>query len=141
MDVPRRCLMSFCVTEVRLLKKLGKERAAKLLPPALRLVIYSHDTGCQCYITSADGAVVVWSGSEWYNSCYEFNDTGKHPGLQPDCGFAELIIDDFFLDVAQAVSEMDRRAAIEKTQAQSLQDARRAKDIARLREQLLPRGG
>lgn len=59
-------------------------------PPPLCISVSDHDTGCQINVTLSREnmpAIMVWRGSVWYSSCYEFNDRNKQLGWNPETEF------------------------------------------------------
>lgn len=71
-----------------------------LLPSFLKFYYNDHDTGCQsriCFNESNIETIIVWDGSIWYSSTYEFNDKDKNLSLNPECEFTAEKISDFLL--------------------------------------------
>jgi hypothetical protein len=94
---------------------------ASFLPAPFKLTVGAHDTGCQPYIWArAEGVpqVLVWVGSIWYSSQYEFNDRDKILGYQPGCEWAAPVIDKFFSDVAEAYATVKANRALAEVQRQ-----------------------
>lgn len=90
-----------------------------LLPSPFKLTVGAHDTGCQPFIWAcAEGLpqVLVWQGSIWYSWSYEFNDRNKVLGYQPDCEWAEPILEKFFSDVAEAWATIQADRALKEAQ-------------------------
>ena len=131
--------MTYCVERTNLLARAGREMAERLLPAPFRLWHSDHDTGRQMTIVTEgpNGTwLMVWKGSVWHFSTYEFNDRDDIPGLQPDFAFAKPAIDKYFADVR---AEVDTRDA-ERARAQAARDARYEQDrqaaIAAVRQQI-----
>ena len=110
--------MTYCADQTKLLARAGRDVATKLLPEPFSIWHEDHSTGIQMTIvTKAQPAQIVWRGSIWHSSIYEFNDHGHIPGLQPEFEFAREAIDKYFRDLRDAV---EKRAAEYK----AIQDAR-----------------
>lgn len=90
-----------------------------LLPAPFVVYTGDHDTGCQPFIYArAEGLpqVLVWYGSVWYSSAYEFNDKGKVLGCQPGCEWAKPVLEKFFNDVNEAWATVQAERGIAKAQ-------------------------
>lgn len=122
--------MTYCAKETNLLASAGRELAEKLLPKPFSLWYSTHDTGTQMTIVAPGEkrgpALIVWRGSIWHHSRYEFNDKADIPGLQPEFAFASDVIAKYFADVTEAVEARNaeyRRANEARTIAAAEQRA------------------
>lgn len=116
--------MTFCTKQTNLLASAGGELAEKLLPKPFCLWHSNHDTGTQMTIVAPNptgGALIVWRGSVWHHSRYEFNDKDHIPGLQPEFEFSGPVIEKYFSDVAEAVEvrNAEHREANERRAAEA----------------------
>lgn len=106
--------MTYCSERTLLLAEAGRGIATKLLPKPFELWFSDHSTGIQMTVVlpqEGGQPIPVWKGSVWHFPSYEFNDRGDHPGLQPEFDFARNAIEQYFEDIAAAISK--RKAAAE----------------------------
>lgn len=86
-----------------------------LTPENMKVEYSSHSTGEHLYIyltLPEKPPLLVWYNTNWFHSCYEFNERDKVHGFQPECGFAVPVLSDFFKKVEAAVQQ--RREEIER---------------------------
>lgn len=111
---------------LELLRSAGERRVKELLPTPLGIWWSDHSTGCQITIWAKDDdgpLVEVWRLSTWYSHIYEFNERGKHRGLQPGCEWAKPAIDKLF---SQLLEQFEQ-----KQKARAKREAKQASDEAR----------
>jgi hypothetical protein len=130
--------MTYCAERTKLLAQAGKDLAKKLLPEPFELWYSDHSTGCQMTIIAHGNGdpLIVWRGSIWHSSIYEFNDRGRLGGLQPDFEFAKDIIEKYFADVKAAVEERERAAAARRADRELARVVSRRNAIEDVRRQL-----
>lgn len=115
---------------------LGRDTLESLLPRPLHLSVCAHDTGCQPSIEArGDGIprLLIWQASVWYSACYTFNDKDKVLGIQPDCEWAEPIIDRFLTSIQERMATHQTETAIACACRRVARDRSRAEAIAAYR--------
>lgn len=132
--------MSYCVNEVRLMRRVGRDVCLSILPKPFLLSFSDHDTGCQMalYTVSEKGQrIEAWKGSEWFSSIYEFNDAKDRPGVQPGFEWAAPLLVEYFAGLQLLADDADARRAQRQTQQQASAEADREAAIAAAREAAL----
>lgn len=112
-------------------RAIGIEPIKELLPAPFSIWVDDHDTGSQGRIQIQDAGhmtMVVWRGSVWYSSAYEFNDNNYVWGLAEHFNFARDILNKFFEEVNQRL--IDYRANREADKVGELIKTKTATDLA-----------
>jgi hypothetical protein len=112
---------------------LSKEQIQAFLPNPYKVHIDSHDTGFQADICAqAEGQprLMVWRCSIWYSSVYSFNDKDKVMGIQPECEFAQPVVDEFMGKLKAFVEAQEKAAEVAKERKALDAEAKRKETIA-----------
>lgn len=119
---------------------IGYERIRGLLKEPLNVNISDHDTGCQAWIDAfVEGMPrkAVWQGSIWFSPHYEFNDSQKVLGMNPEMAFATAKVEEFFAQVQKLMDEYESNRAVRALKEQADHNTRDHEAIAAYREMLL----
>jgi hypothetical protein len=111
---------------------IGLAKMQDLLPEHFKLWLGAHDTGCQPYIElKAEGrsSLIVWQGSVWYSSIYEFNDRNKVLGIDPAYLFAQDALVRFFETVQSLHSEILTERSMQKAETKAKQTEQYRDDV------------